>query len=320
MISLRPNRPKISAVIACYLDGPAVPFMYQRLKAVFKKIKVNYEIIFVNDASPDNAREVLTKLAKKDKRVVVINHTRNFGSQNAFTSGMRIATGDAIVLIDGDLQDPPELIEQFYQKWQGGFDVVYGERVKRDATPFMQWAYKAFYRVFRATSYIPMPLDAGDFSLLDRKVMEALNSLPETNRFIRGLRSWVGFKQTGVPYVRAKRMFGTSTNSLLKNLWWAQKAIFSFSYLPIDLVTTVAFGMTLIAFGLILFQLMIRIFLPSLTPSGLTTIITLILFIGGIQLLGLAIIGSYIGHIHEEVKHRPHFFVESILNRPKARR
>lgn len=320
MISLRPNRPKISAVIACYLDGLAVPFMYQRLKAVFKKIKVNYEIIFVNDASPDNAREVLTKLAKKDKRVVVINHTRNFGSQNAFTSGMRIATGDAIVLIDGDLQDPPELIEQFYQKWQGGFDVVYGERVKRDATPFMQWAYKAFYLVFRATSYIPMPLDAGDFSLLDRRVVEALNSLPETNRFIRGLRSWVGFKQTGVAYVRAKRMFGTSTNSLLKNLWWAQKAIFSFSYLPIDLVTTAAFGMTLIAFGLILFQLMIRIFLPSLTPSGLTTIITLILFIGGIQLLGLAIIGSYIGHIHEEVKHRPHFFVESILNRPKARR
>ncbi len=140
---------KLSAVIACYRDAPAVPIMYERLTAVFNKIGVDYEIIFVNDCSPDNAREVLADLAGKDKKVVVINHTRNFGSQGAFTSGMRIATGDAVVLLDGDLQDPPELIEPFFQKWNEGYDVVYGTRVKREATLFLKGAYKIFYRIFR---------------------------------------------------------------------------------------------------------------------------------------------------------------------------
>lgn len=174
------GRKKISAVIACYRDAPAVPIMYERLSAVFKKIGVDYEIIFVNDNSPDNAREVLAALAARDVRVVVINHSRNFGSQGAFTSGMQIATGDAVVLLDGDLQDPPELIESFHQKWLEGYDVIYGERVQREATWFLQVAYKAFYRLFRSASYVPMPLDAGDFSLMDRRVVNALNRLPRT--------------------------------------------------------------------------------------------------------------------------------------------
>lgn len=310
------TRKKLSAVIACYRDAPAVPIMYNRLSAVFKKIGVDYEIIFVNDNSPDNAREVLAELAERDKKVVVINHTRNFGSQSAFTSGMHIASGDAVILLDGDLQDPPELIEPFFQKWQEGYDVVYGVRVKRKATMFLQIAYKAFYRLFRAAAYVPIPLDAGDFSLLDRRVVNALNSLPESNRFLRGLRTWVGFRQTGVSYVRPERMFGRTTNSLMKNLGWARKAILSFSYAPLELITFLAFitvGLSLLG---IVFQIGLRFLAPQLVPSGFSTLIILILFIGGIQLMCLSIIGSYLAHIYDEVKRRPPFIIESILNPP----
>ena len=309
---------KISAIIACYRDAPAVPFMHERLTAVFKKIGVDYEIIFVNDNSPDNAREVLAALAARDSRVIVINHSRNFGSQNAFGSGMQIVTGDSVVLLDGDLQDPPELIELFYAKWLEGFDVVYGERVQREATRFLQVAYKAFYRVFRAASYVPIPLDAGDFSLIDRRVVNALNSLPENNRFLRGLRAWVGFKQTGVPYVRPERMFGRTTNSMLKNLGWARKGILSFSYAPLDLIVWLAILTVSAALLGMMAQIVIRLLKPELVPSGFTTLIVLILFLGGIQLLCLAIMGSYLAHIYDEVKRRPPFVVESILNDPRT--
>jgi polyisoprenyl-phosphate glycosyltransferase len=312
------TRKKLSAIIACYRDEPAVPVMHERLTAVFQKIGVDYEIIFVNDGSPDNAREVLAELASRDKHVVVINHARAFGSQNAFTSGMKIATGDAVILLDGDLQDPPELIEPFYEKWREGYDVVYGERVKREATPFLKVAYKAFYRVFRAMSYVPIPLDAGDFSLIDRRVVNALNSLPENNRFLRGLRAWVGFKQIGVPYVRPERMFGVTTNSMLKNLGWARKAIFSFSYVPLDMITWLALIIVLLSLLAIFIQVILRLLFPGLAPSGFTTLIVLILFIGGIQLLCLSIIGSYLSHIYDEVKRRPPFVVESILNDPNT--
>jgi dolichol-phosphate mannosyltransferase len=312
------RRRKISAVIACYRDEPAVPLMHERLANVFRKIGVDYEIIFVNDASPDNAREVLAALAARDPNVVVINHARNFGSQNAFTSGMRLATGDAVVLLDGDLQDPPELIEQFHAKWLEGFDVVYGVRSKREAARFLKIGYKAFYRIFRAASYVPMPLDAGDFSLLDRRVVEALNSLPENNRFLRGLRAWVGFRQTGVPYVRPERMFGVTTNNWLRNLGWARKGILSFSYAPLDLIVWLALGVVGASFAAIAVQVALRLSHPELVPRGISTLIVLILFLGGIQLLCLAIIGSYLAHIYDEVKRRPPYLVESILNPPRA--
>lgn len=293
--------------------------MHERLVNVFTKLGVDYEIIFVNDASPDNAAEVLADLAKTSAQVTVINHTRNFGSQGAFTSGMRVATGDAVVLMDGDLQDPPELIESFFEKWRQGYDVVYGARVKRDATLFLQVAYKVFYRLFRAASYVPMPLDAGDFSLLDRRVVDALNSLPETNRFLRGLRTWVGFRQVGVPYRRPERMFGRTTNSLLKNLAWARQAIFSFSYIPLELITFLALVTVVIALLAAVVQIVLRLIRPDLVPSGFTTIIILILFLGGIQLLCLGIIGSYLAHIYDEVKRRPPYLVKSILNPPRPR-
>jgi dolichol-phosphate mannosyltransferase len=214
---------RISAVVACYRDEQAIPVMYKRLSLVLAGITSNYEIVFVNDGSPDNSEQVLAELAENDKKLVVINHSRNFSSQNAFTSGMTIATGDAVVLLDGDLQDPPEIIPKFVEKWLCGYDVIYGVRAKREASVFLRTSYKIFYRLLNKLSYIRVPLDSGDFSLLDRKVVNAINALPEKDRFIRGLRAWVGFKQTGVPYERPARMFGQSTNSLLTNIRWAKK-------------------------------------------------------------------------------------------------
>ena len=313
------RRKTVSAIIACYRDAPAVPHMYKRLRAVFDSIGAPVEIIFVNDASPDDAGQVLRELAERDKSVVVINHSRNFGSQSAFTSGMRISTGDAVVLMDGDLQDPPELIEKFYQRWQEGYDVVYGQRVSRDAPRYMRFFYKAFYRLFKAASYVQVPVDAGDFSLLDRKVVVALNSLPENNRFLRGLRAWVGFRQIGVPYVRPERMFGRTTNSFLRNIQWARQAILSFSYVPLDLITWIGLFTVVAAFLAIVLQIVVRLVDPHSVPSGFTTLIILILFLGGVQLICLSIIGSYLAHIYAEVKRRPSYIVESILNQPKPR-
>jgi polyisoprenyl-phosphate glycosyltransferase len=307
---------KISAVIACYRDAPAVPIMHERLAAAFAEVGADYEIIFVNDGSPDNASEVLADLAGRDPKVVVVNHARAFGSQSAFTSGMRIATGDAVVLLDGDLQDPPELIPRFVEKWREGFDVVYGERVQREAPLHMQKLYKAFYRLFRRLAYVDIALDAGDFSLIDRQVVDAMNAMPESHRFLRGLRAWVGFKQIGVPYVRPERMFGTTTNSFRKNLGWARRAIVSFSYAPLELITGLALVVVAASFVSLLIQLVVRVVDPSSAPRGLTTLIVLILFLGGIQLLCLAIIGTYLGHMYEEVKGRPPFVVASILNPP----
>jgi polyisoprenyl-phosphate glycosyltransferase len=307
---------KLSAVIACYRDALAVPIMYERLVRAFTQVGADYEIIFVNDGSPDNAREVLAELAQRDPAVVVINHARAFGSQSAFTSGMKIATGDAVVLLDGDLQDPPEMIPQFVAHWREGYDVVYGERVKRETTFFMRYAYRAFYRLFKRLAYVSVPLDAGDFSLIDRRVVDAINAMPETHRFVRGLRAWVGYKQVGVPYVRPERMFGKTTNSFRKNLGWARRAIVSFSYAPLDVITGLALSVVAIASIGLIVQLGLRIVAPHAAPKGFTTVISVVLFIGGIQLLCLAIIGTYLAHMYEEVKGRPSFVVESVMNPP----
>jgi polyisoprenyl-phosphate glycosyltransferase len=318
MSEARPALPKISVIIACYRDAPAVPHMHRRLREVFAGLPATLEIIFVNDGSPDDAAEVLRELAAQDRSVVVINHTRNFGSQAAFSSGMQIATGDAVVLLDGDLQDPPELIPQLLDKWREGYDVVYGVRVKREATTFLQFAYKAFYRVFRALSYVNVPRDAGDFSIIDRRVVDALNGMPERDRFLRGLRAWVGFKQTGIPYRRPERMFGRTTNNLLRNVAWARKGIFSFSYVPLEMISYLAFLVTLLSGLAIVFHLAVY-FWERRAPSGFMTLLTAVLFLGGIQLLCLAIIGDYVGRVFEEVKQRPLFIVDSVLNAPAGR-
>jgi len=256
------KRKKLAAIIACYRDAPAIPIMHERLTRVFQKLGVDYEIIFVNGGSPDNTREILDELTKRDKNTIVIHHSRNFGSQNSFSSGLKVTTADAAVILDGDLQDPPELIEQFFNKWLEGYDVVYGIRVKRKASLFLQIANKIFYRLFRAFAYVSIPLDAGDFSLLSRRVIDALNDLPENNRFLRGLRAWVGYRQTGVPYVRPERMFGRSSNSLLRNLEWARKAIFSFSYAPLDLIIWLSFFTVAGSFLWAIFQIIAHLLHP----------------------------------------------------------
>ena len=200
------NDYKISAIVACYNDGRAIPEMYERLLLSIKKINCHYEIIFVNDGSLDDSSQIIENICKKDTNVIGIIHSRNFNSQNAFSSGMIKASGDAIVLLDGDLQDPPEIIEKFIQKWESGYEVVYGVRSKRKASLFLRFSYKFFYRLFNKISDIKIPLDAGDFSLIDRRVVDEINKTNETDRFIRGLRAWVGFKHTGIEYTRLKRV------------------------------------------------------------------------------------------------------------------
>lgn len=310
--------PIITAIIACYKDAQAIPFMYERLVKTFNELKVRYEIIFVNDSSPDNQEEVINAICDKDPNVVGISHSRNFGSQSAFLSGMEIATGDCVVLMDGDLQDPPEIIPAFYEKWMDGYDVVYGVRVQREMKPHIHFFYKSFYKVFQGLSYIPIPRDAGDFSMIDRKVVKELVDLPETEQFLRGLRAWVGFKQTGVPYVRPERMFGVSTNNWTKNIWWAKKAIFSFSFAPLELMSYAGFGLTALSILGIVWQILAKFFFFPDTPRGLSTVIILIVFFGGLTILGISFLGEYITKIFEETKKRPKYIRTRIRRGPKA--
>jgi nucleoside-diphosphate-sugar epimerase/glycosyltransferase involved in cell wall biosynthesis len=308
------ERKSITAIVACYKDEPAIPVMYERLAATFRNIGVDYEIIFVNDGSPDDCAGAILKLTSRDPRVVGITHSRNFGSQMAFRSGMEMATKDACILLDGDLQDPPELIERFYELWCAGYDVVYGRRIKRDMPMLWGMLYKAFYRVFAAFSYVDIPLDAGDFSLIDKRVVAWLLSCPERDLFMRGLRAYVGFKQTGVDYVRPERMFGVSTNSLLKNIVWAKRGIFSFSNTPLTMLT--AGGIIMLAFAGLLgvVAILIRVFAPELAARGTTTILLSILFFGALNLFAIGLVGEYVAKIMEEVKGRPRL-IRSVLIR-----
>ena len=309
----------VSAIIACYKDGQAIPIMYERLKKTFTGLNVDHEIIFVNDCSPDDSEEVIRSISRNDRRVLGISHSRNFGSQAAFRSGMEIATKNSCVLLDGDLQDPPELIEQFVGKWREGFDVVYGRRVKREAPLPMQIAYKTFYRLFDTFSYIKIPRDAGDFSLVDRRVMEAMLRFPERDLFLRGVRAYAGFRQIGVDYVRPERMFGRTTNSLLKNLGWAKKGILSFSYVPLDIMSSSAIILCAISVLMIVGQLLAKLLFPQLAPKGFATLIILIVFFGSLNVLAVSVAGEYIAKIFEEVKQRPHYIRRSIIRDGEVR-
>lgn len=304
----------LSAVITCYRDGQAIPLMYAGLTQVFNSLGVDYEIIFVNDASPDDAASVLQELTAKDHHVIAVEHSRNFGSQNAFVSGMQLATGDAVILLDGDLQDPPQLIAEFYAKWREGHDVVYGQRGRREGSALLALCCNAFYRVFRGMSSVSMPLHAGDFALMDRKVVSELLALPEAEQFLRGLRAWVGFKQVGVDYVRPARRFGRSTHSWLANVWWAKKAIFSFSFAPLEALGYLAAGLTSLAFLAVLYQAVDIVRHPELA-HGISTIIVLVAFFGSLNLLAVAIVGEYLIKIFEEAKRRPKFIRKSIRHR-----
>lgn len=311
------TRKKISVVPIAYRDEGNIAQLYKRTKASLEKITPNWEIIYVNDCSPDNSEQILRQLAKKDNRLTVILHSRNFGAQNAFTTGMKQATGDAVVLMDGDLQDPPELIEQFVVKWLKGYDVVYGKRKKREQSmgPFWEFIYHTFYVIFNKLSYIKVPLDAGDFSLMDRVVVDHINQLPEKDRFIRGLRAWVGFKQIGIDYIRPERYWGAgvSTTNFWKGLQWARKAIFSFSYAPLEWVVYVGLFSVIVTLFAILFYFILYFIIPE-APKGFLTTLLAVLFLGSVQLVVLSFLSEYIRRIFEEVKNRPEAIVKEVIN------
>ncbi len=308
----------ISAVVACYRDHEAIPIMHERLAKVFEELGIDYEIVFVNDCSPTEDEVVISRLCHQDSHVIGITHSRNFGSQSAFLSGMELATGDAIVLLDGDLQDPPELISEFVKKWNDGFEVIYGVRTKRVAPFYLQLMYKIFYRIFRRLSDVEIPLDAGDFSLIDRKVVDQILRFPEKDVFLRGIRAWAGFRQTGVPYLRPERIFGRSTNNFLKNLWWAKKAIFSFSIKPLEYIQRLGIIMFAISFLMALYYLGHSLIYPPNDAKGIPTVILLILGLGGIQLFSLSILGDYIGKVLEEVKNRPRYIRSRVIRGNKV--
>lgn len=316
--NLQQKQHSISAIIACYKDAEAIPHMHRRLTECFKKLDINYEIIFVNDCSPDNSVEVIESISSADPRVLGITHSRNFGSQMAFRSGMELATMRSVVLLDGDLQDPPELIESFYHKWIEGCDVVYGRRIKRDMPIFWGYMYKAFYRVFSAFSYVPIPLDAGDFSLMDRKVVNWILQCSERDLFMRGLRAYVGFKQCGVDYVRPERMFGKSTNNFIKNIEWAKKGIFSFSNTPLTMLTSLGIGLLTLSILLAFCAIALKIMRPELVPQGLTTILIVTLILGSLNIFAIGVVGEYVAKIMTEVKGRPRLIRAALIRHGKS--
>jgi polyisoprenyl-phosphate glycosyltransferase len=309
----------ITAVIACYRDGQAIPVMYQRLTDTFAALGVDYEIIFVNDASPDDSEQVIREISERDRRVLGITHSRNFGSQAAFRSGMELATKNAVVLLDGDLQDPPELIAQFVEQWKAGYDVVYGRRVSRETTYFMQHAYRAFYWAFDRFSYLSIPRDAGDFSLMDRRVVQAMLQCDERDLFLRGVRAFVGFRQTGVDYVRPKRMFGETTNNLRRNIGWAKKGIFSFSNVPLTMLSFAGTVLFLISLVLAAAQGAARLIAPDSAPRGVATVVILVLLFGSLNLFAIGLVGEYLARVFEEVKRRPLYVRSSIVRDGEVR-
>lgn len=305
----------LSAVVVCYRDEGNIRALYERLSLALASVTPRYEIIYVNDASPDGSAAILNELAAKDPKLTVIHQARNFGAQAGFTAGMVQAIGDAVILMDGDLQDPPELIPDFVGKWQEGFEVVYGVRRNREKSmgKLNQWLYHQFYVLFHKLSYVSIPMDAGEFSLMDRKVVDHINALPERDRLLRGLRAWVGFRQTGVSYVRPERFSGVSTNSFVKNLRWARKAIFSFSYMPLEWVSYLAALVMFLSMAGMAFYMISFFFFPNI-PQGITTVFVLVLFLGSVQLFSISIIAEYIGRIFEETKQRPRYITREILN------
>ena len=304
---------KISAIIACYKDAEAIPEMHKRLTKVLNNTSYDYEIIFVNDGSPDNSELILNKICNEDKKVTGIFHSRNFGTDNAFSSVMVQSTGDAVVLLDGDLQDPPELIPDFISKWKEGYEVVYGEKKEREGPKIMNFFYKLFYRIFNKISYIKIPLYAGNFALMDKKIVKTINSINETDRFIRGLRAWVGFKQIGVPYKRDLRKYGKTTYNFFGNFRWAKKGIFSFSFFPLEMISYLSYALFILSIFGIIFNIFYYFFGPP-APRGIFAVAVLVLFLGSTNLLFLSILSEYVSKILDETKKRPQFIIKKILN------
>lgn len=297
----------LSVVVACYKDEQAIPVMYNRVKAALETSGHTFELIFVNDASPDNTLQIIEDLSSRDDRVLGITHSRNFGSQAAFLSGMEMAKGRHVALLDGDLQDPPELLPEMLSLTQQGFDVAFGRRVSRETSVWMQMSYKIFYRVFSQVSPFAIPHDAGDFSVMSRPVVNSILEMPERDLFIRAQRAFVGFRQIGVDYVRPERVFGTSTNNIRRNVGWAMRGFLSVTRVPLTVLSVIGVTSFLVALLLVCIQVITKLFVPDIAPDGLATVSILILSLGALNVLGLAILGEYVGRILDETKRRPRF-------------
>jgi dolichol-phosphate mannosyltransferase len=306
----------ISVIVACYNEDKNINEIYKRIISVFKNNKsYDYEIIFVDNDSSDNSEKLFNNLAEKNKKVKIIFMSRNFGSpQPSFIAGLEYSKGDAAILLHGDIQDPPELIPKFIEKWKKGYDVVYGIRKTRKGYGFfMNLFYKSFYYLLQKLSYIKIPLNAGDFSLIDRKVINELLKIEEYDYYLRCLRAYVGFKQTGIEYIRDSRKYGKSNENIFTGLWWAKTIIINFSFQPLEFISKIAFLVMFFSFIFIIINI-ILILIYRNSPPGIPTVVILILFLGGIQLLSLSIIAEYLAKIFLEVKRRPRYIIKKKLN------
>jgi polyisoprenyl-phosphate glycosyltransferase len=303
--------PKLSIVIPCYNEEQVVGETVKCLKKLCENlIGFNVELIFVDDGSRDNTRELLRGFALEDTRIKLIAFARNFGHQIAVTAGIDAASGDIVALIDADLQDPPELILEMIGKWRDGYDVVYAVRTERVGESILKRATaRWFYRILNRLSVVPIPLDAGDFRLMGRNVVNALKAMPERDRFVRGMVSWVGFRQAALPYVRARRFAGESKYPFRKMMRFSMDGILSFSTAPLQLSAAAGAICAGLAFFGIIYALVLRLF-TNIWVQGWTAMMIAILFIGGIQLVCVGILGQYVGRIYNEIKKRPLYIVE----------
>jgi polyisoprenyl-phosphate glycosyltransferase len=304
------KKPLLSVVIPCMNEEPVIRETARRLVSVLGAPDFEFELIFVDDGSKDRTPEILRELQAEERRVRVVRLSRNFGHQVAITAGLEHAAGDAVAVIDADLQDPPEVLLEFFAKWLDGYDVVYGMRSEREGeTAFKLWTAKAFYRLIGCLSDTEIPLDTGDFRLIDRRVVDALLSMPERDRFVRGMVSWLGFSQVSVPYRRAARFAGKTKYPLFKMIKFATDGIVSFSVLPLRLATWIGFlasGLSILGIMVVLLE---RYFGVLGLVKGWSSTVIAVLFIGGVQLVCMGIIGEYVGRIYGETKRRPLYVV-----------
>ena len=307
---------KISLVIPMYYEEKVVDECYKRVKEVLNKIEnYDHEIIFINDGSKDKTLELLEKIAKDDKNVKIVSFSRNFGHQAAVTAGLKEVTGDAIVIIDADLQDPPELIPEMIKLWEDGNEVIYGKRKTRDGeSGFKLMTAKMFYKTLNFLSDVDIPKDTGDFRLVDRKVVDTLNSLPEHNKFLRGLWSWLGYKQYAFEYERKERFAGETKYPLKKMLKLASDGIISFSSKPLKLVGLLGAFSIMVSVFILIYALISFAFKLNILSAGWTSLMVAITFFAGVQLLSLWIISEYIGRIYDETKGRPQYIIDKKIN------
>lgn len=307
---------KVSVVIPMYYEEDVAQECYNRVVKVLKSIKnYEYEIIFVNDGSKDKTLEILENIARKDSNVKIISFSRNFGHQAAVTAGIKYVTGDAIVIIDADLQDPPELIPEMLKLWEQGNEVIYGKRkTRKGESKFKLLTAKMFYKTLNALSDVEIPKDTGDFRLVDKKVIDVVNSMPEHNKFLRGLFSWVGFKQTAFEYERKERFAGKTKYPLKKMLKLAGDGIISFSTKPLKLVGGLGIISIILSLAILIYSLISYIFELNNLTAGWTSIMVAITLFSGVQLLSIWIISEYIARIYDETKNRPQYIIDRKIN------